>query len=107
MALSSWTKIFEQLTISNQSLGDTLQWLKDDINYNVIFYKGQPVTVEPPTFLELKIIETTPGDRGNTASGRVLKPAITETGAKIQVPIFTTKTKSSKSIPARANMSQE
>lgn len=81
-------KSFEQVTIPLNSLGDTAQWLKDDVNYNVIFYKGQPVTVEPPTFLELKVVETTPGDRGNTASGRVLKPAITETGAKIQVPIF-------------------
>jgi len=81
-------KTFEQVKISNDSLGDTEQWLKDDVNYNIVFYKGQPVTVEPPTFLEMKIVETTPGDRGNTASGRVLKPAITETGAKIQVPIF-------------------
>lgn len=81
-------KTFEQVKIPNESLGDTAQWLKDDINYDIIFYKGQPVTVEPPTFLELKVVETTPGDRGNTASGRVLKPALTETGAKIQVPIF-------------------
>ena len=44
--------------------------------------------MEAPTFIELKIVETTPGDRGNTASGRVLKPAILESGAKIQVPIF-------------------
>ena len=39
-------------------------------------------------FMEMKIVETAPGERGNTASGRVLKPAITESGAKVQVPIF-------------------
>lgn len=53
-----------------------------------MFYKGQPVTLEPPTFMEMIITETSPGVRGDTASGRVLKPAIVESGAKIQVPIF-------------------
>ncbi|MCB1119839.1 MAG: elongation factor P, partial [Chlamydiia bacterium] len=51
-------------------------------------YKGTPVSLEPPTFMDLKIVETDPGMRGDTASGRVLKPAVTETGAKVQVPIF-------------------
>lgn len=79
---------FEQTKISNEQIGDTNQWLMEDLLYEVIFYKGQPVTIEPPTFMEMRIVETAPGDRGNTASGRVLKPAITESGAKIQVPIF-------------------
>lgn len=79
---------FEQIKISNESLGDTTQWLKEDVTYNIIFYKNVPVTVDPPTFLELKITDTMPGDRGNTASGRVLKPATTETGTVVQVPIF-------------------
>jgi len=79
---------FEQITIPTDTLGDISQWLVDDILYGVIFYNGNPVTVEPPTFMEMRIVETAPGDRGNTASGRVLKPAITQSGAKIQVPIF-------------------
>lgn len=79
---------FEQITIPLENIGDTVQWLMEDQVYDVIFYKGNPVNIEPPTFMELKIVDTAPGDRGNTASGRVLKPAITETGAKIQVPIF-------------------
>lgn len=79
---------FEQITIPLANIGDTAQWLMEDLVYDVIFYKGVPVTVEPPIFMEMKIAETAPGDRGNTASGRVLKPAITESGAKIQVPIF-------------------
>jgi elongation factor P len=53
-----------------------------------VFYKGTPITVEPPTFMEMKITETSPGVRGDTASGRVLKPAVVESGAKVQVPIF-------------------
>lgn len=79
---------FEQITIPLESIGDAAQWLLEDLVYDIVFYKGTPVTVEPPTFMEMKVVETAPGDRGNTASGRVLKPAITESGAKVQVPIF-------------------
>jgi len=79
---------FEQTSIPLKNIGDTAQWLVEDLLYSVVFYKGVPVTVEPPTFMEMKIIETAPGDRGNTASGRVLKPAILQSGAKVQVPIF-------------------
>jgi elongation factor P len=79
---------FEQVKILTAQLTDTEKWLKEDLLYEVIFYKGNPITVEPPTFMELVITECSPGVRGDTASGRVLKPAIVETGAKIQVPIF-------------------
>jgi len=79
---------FEQTKIPLENVGDTIQWLLEDLVYDIIIYKGVPVTIEPPTFMEMRIVETSPGDRGNTASGRVLKPAITESGAKIQVPIF-------------------
>lgn len=81
-------KSFEQIKIPLESIGETTQWLLDDHLYEIVIYKGVPVTVEPPTFMEMKITETNPGDRGNTASGRVLKPAVVESGAKIQVPIF-------------------
>lgn len=79
---------FEQHKLSLEMIGDIINWLKDDLLYDIIFYNGNPVTVEPPTFMDLLVIETAPGARGNTASGRVLKPAILETGAKIQIPIF-------------------
>ena len=79
---------FEQTKIPLKSIGDTVQWLMEDLLYEIIIYKGVPVSIEPPTFMEMRIKETAPGDRGNTASGRVLKPAFTESGAKIQVPIF-------------------
>lgn len=79
---------FEQIKIPNENVGDTAQWLLDDHLYEVIFYNGNPVNVEPPTFMEMVITETLPGARGDTVSGRVLKPAVLESGAKIQVPIF-------------------
>jgi elongation factor P len=79
---------FEQIKITNDHLHDVTKWLKEDILYEILFYKGTPIAVEPPTFMELIITDTSPGVRGDTASGRVLKPATLETGAQVQVPIF-------------------
>ncbi|MEC7838872.1 MAG: elongation factor P [Chlamydiota bacterium] len=79
---------FEQITIPMESIGSNDQWLKEDTVYGILIYKGQPVSIEPPTFMDLEITQTDPGARGDTASGRVLKPATLETGAKVQIPIF-------------------
>jgi len=79
---------FEQMTISHDHIGDTKQWLKEDTLYDVLFYKGEAVAIEPPIFMDLVVTETEPGVRGDTASGRVLKPATVESGAKVQVPLF-------------------
>lgn len=78
---------FEQVTVANEAIGDSKQWLKEDELYTVIFYNGQPITLEPPTFMELEVAETAPGIRGDT-TGRVMKAAVLSTGAKVQVPIF-------------------
>ncbi|MDE3045366.1 MAG: elongation factor P [Verrucomicrobiota bacterium] len=80
-------KTFDQVTINHDLIGKIDQWLMEEIPYQVIFYKGAVIEVNPPTFMEMTVTETSPGVRGDT-SGRVLKPATTETGAKIQVPIF-------------------
>ncbi len=80
-------KTFDQITISNELIGANQQWLMEEAIYQVVFYKGEVIELVPPTFMEMKIVETSPGVRGDT-SGRVLKPAVTETGAKIQIPIF-------------------
>lgn len=79
---------FEQYAIPLVQIGETEQWMMEDLVYGVLYYNGEPINVEPPTFMELIITETDPGVRGDTASGRVLKPAVTESGAKVQVPIF-------------------
>lgn len=79
---------FEQISVPLSILGEARNWLKEDIVYDIIFYKGHVIEVMPPTFMELVVSETAPGVRGDTASGRVLKPATLETGAKIQIPIF-------------------
>lgn len=79
---------FDQIEISLALLSDSVVWLKEDILYDIVFYKGAAVGFTPPTFMELVITDTAPGVRGDTASGRVLKPAVLETGAKVQIPIF-------------------
>ncbi|MFY7843091.1 MAG: elongation factor P [Rhabdochlamydiaceae bacterium] len=78
---------FEQYTVAFSLLGDKKQWLMEELLYDVVFYKGEIIDLNPPTFMEMTITETAPGLRGDT-SGRVLKPALTNSGAKIQVPIF-------------------
>lgn len=80
-------KTFEQHTISGKVIGEKEAWCKEDVEYDLLYYKGEVIDFTPPTFMEMTIVETAPGLRGDT-SGRVLKPAITDTGAKIQVPIF-------------------
>jgi elongation factor P len=81
-------KTFEQHRINLDLMGDAAQWLMEDQLYGIVFYKGAPIAVTAPTFMELRITETAPGVRGDTASGRVMKPATTEIGAKVQVPLF-------------------
>ncbi|OPX19696.1 MAG: elongation factor P [Desulfobacca sp. 4484_104] len=78
---------FEQLSLTAEQMGDSRNFLQDNINMQVLFYKGQPIGVELPTFVELAIAHTEPGVRGDTASGAT-KPATLETGAPIQVPLF-------------------
>ncbi len=79
---------YDQITISQESIGDNKKWLLEDQLYDIVFYNGEALTVEPPTFMDFVITETAPGVRGDTASGRVLKPATLESGAETQVPIF-------------------
>lgn len=79
---------FEQVSVSFDVVKDNKKWLKDDVVYDLIFYKGSVIDLIAPTFMELKITQSDPGVRGDSSSGRVLKPATLETGAKVQVPIF-------------------
>ncbi len=78
---------FEQTYVPLKVIESRQQWLMEEITYSLIFYKGEVIEVIPPIFMEMKISETAPGIRGDS-SGRVLKAAITESGAKVQVPIF-------------------
>jgi elongation factor P len=78
---------YDQIGLTEQQLGDTVNYLKDGMVIQVQFYESEPVDVEPPITVELQIVETDPGFRGDTASGGT-KPAKLETGLVVQVPLF-------------------
>lgn len=81
------TETYEQLPINKSTLGDDFRFVTENMNVKVLSYKGSVFAVEPPLFVELEITETDPGFKGNTATN-TLKPAVVETGATVQVPLF-------------------
>jgi len=81
------TETYEQHPFDEQLLEDALKFLKENEIVTVQFYEKTPVKVELPTFVNLEIVRTDPGVRGDTATGGS-KPATLETGAVIQVPLF-------------------
>jgi elongation factor P len=82
------TETYEQLTIPESTLADALRWIKESDEFEVLYIDEQPADVQLPSAIELKVAETEPGIRGDTASGGGNKPAVLETGARIQVPLF-------------------
>ena len=78
---------FEQFTLSEEELEDTLSFLKEDTEVYVTMYEGNPIGVQLPPKVTLKIVETVPGVKGDTAQGGS-KPATLETGATVNVPLF-------------------
>jgi len=78
---------FEQFEASQEAVADCIKWLKEEDVCTVILWNNSPLTVEPANFVELKIVETDPGLRGDTSGGGG-KPATLETGAVVQVPLF-------------------
>ncbi len=81
------TENFEQFPIEKELLGEFKNYLKEGSKVQVEFFEGQPIAVEMPSFVELKVVETEPELKGATASNSP-KPATLETGAVIQVPAF-------------------
>ena len=81
------TETYDQISLTPEQMQGTLKWLKENMNLAVVFFQGEPISVEPPNFVELEVIETDPGIRGDTASGGG-KPAKVETGAMVNVPLF-------------------
>lgn len=78
---------FEQLSADEKAVGDSAKWLLDQAECIVTLWNGQPIAVTPPNFVELEIVETDPGLKGDTA-GTGGKPAKLSTGAVVKVPLF-------------------
>ncbi|MEC4669441.1 MAG: elongation factor P [Nitrospirota bacterium] len=81
------TENFEQFPYEKKQLGDNADLLKENIVVKILLHEQEPIAVELPIFIELKVRDTEPGVRGDTASGGT-KPAVVETGAVVKVPLY-------------------
>ncbi len=81
------TETFEQFTFERKQLGQNVDLLKEDTVVKVLIHKHEPIAVDLPIFIELKVVDADPGIRGDTASGGT-KPAVVETGATVKVPLY-------------------
>lgn len=81
------TETFEQITLKAEDIGDGVRFLLENMLCHVILFKGTSIGVEIPNSVELTVVETDPGFKGDTATGGT-KPAKLETGAVVKVPLF-------------------
>ena len=81
------TETWEETLISRDMVDDNFKFVKEEMMCKISSYKGKVFAVDPPTFVELAVIETEPGVKGDTATN-VTKAATLETGAVVKVPIF-------------------
>ena len=78
---------YEQIELNKDTLGTAVNFLKEDMTVSVMMFKGKVIGIDLPASVTLKVVETEPGVRGDTATGAT-KPAIVETGAQVMVPLF-------------------
>jgi elongation factor P len=81
------TSSFEQIHITSEALGESVNYLKAEMTIQVEFYGTEPVGIELPQTVDLKVVDTVPGIKGATASNQI-KPATVETGLVVSVPPF-------------------
>jgi len=81
------TETYEQVSMSADEIGGARDYLKENIEVDVLYIDGSPAGVDVPNFVELAVSRTDPGVRGDTAQGGT-KPATLETGVVVQVPLF-------------------
>lgn len=83
------TSTYDDVVLTSAQLGDAKNYLIDNLELNLITLDGEPISVEPPEKIDLRVTYTEPGYKGDTATGGN-KPATTETGLVVQVPLFIT-----------------
>ena len=79
---------YDQIEIAKESLGDAMQWVLANDEVDVLFVDEQPSDVQVPSAIEMKVTQTDPGLKGDTASGGGSKPATLESGVVVHVPLF-------------------
>ncbi len=78
---------YDQIALNTEDVGDALKFVKENEMVKMLSHNGQVFSVEPPLFVELEVTQTEPGFKGDTSTGAT-KPAVVETGAQINVPLF-------------------
>jgi elongation factor P len=78
---------YEQIALGENVVGDKAEWLKENNDANLTYFKGKAIAIDIPIFLELRIVQCDPGIQGDRATGGT-KPATLETGVVVQVPLF-------------------
>ena len=78
---------YEQIALNEEAIGDSLKFVKENEMVKICSYNGNVFAIEAPLFVELEITDTEPGFKGDTAQGAT-KPAVVETGASVNVPLF-------------------
>lgn len=78
---------FDQFSLTREELGEAVNFMKENMTLTLLMFQGKSIGVELPNYVELKVIDTPPGIKGDTASGGS-KPATLETGYVVQVPFF-------------------
>ncbi len=78
---------YEQMEVDAKTLSEAKHWIREEDICQVVLWNGRPISITPPTFVELEVAQTDPGVRGDTATGGS-KVAIMSTGASIRVPLF-------------------
>ncbi|OGI00752.1 MAG: elongation factor P [Candidatus Melainabacteria bacterium GWF2_37_15] len=78
---------YDQVTMTSEQIGDIKKYLKENMNITVLKYQEKIIGIDIPNFVELEVVDTPPGEKGNTAQGGT-KPAKLETGAIVNVPFF-------------------
>jgi elongation factor P len=78
---------YDQYHLTREQLGGSVHYLKEELSLELVFFKGEPISVKLPITVDLKVVSTPPGVKGDTAQGGG-KPATLETGLTIQVPFF-------------------
>ncbi len=81
------TETYDQVALTADAVGDTMKFVKENEMVKMLSHNGEIFAIEPPLFVELEVTETEPGFKGNTSTGAT-KPAVVETGAQVNVPLF-------------------
>lgn len=79
---------FEQVAFNKEQIEEVLDYLKEQTIYNILYFEGRPIAVNPPLFMELEVTDAPPGVKGDTAQGGGSKPVTLETGLVLQAPLF-------------------